>query len=155
MLAVVTYWWSFQKWTHDCHCVFLVIYIYKMSYHTGPMLSNTRVYLRSNVRWSQTTPRAGLLSDPFSIHGTDDNIVLYQFLTSLITSHKSGLDRLDSHVIFFMTSLADNSIIHTSEMSETLILYVIWFIYTWLCNWHMFKHLSYLNHTICSLWYVS
>lgn len=40
------------------------------------------------------------LPDIFSIDGTDNNVFLYQPLSSQIANHKNGLGRFDSHILF-------------------------------------------------------
>lgn len=143
---------NLQNMNSSYHCVFLVTYIPQITHHRESMLSNTRVYLRSIVRWSQSTTSGGMLlclPDIFSIYGTDDNVD--QSVTSQRISHKNGLERLDSHINFFFFFSWDHWLTNQCVCINILILYlhVIWFTYTWFCNWHMFKW-SYLIRTTLS-----
>lgn len=100
---------------YELQLLYFLSYIHTSNNTSQRIYANTRVYLRSIVRWSQSTTSGGMLlclPDIFSIYGTDDNVD--QSVTSQRISHKNGLERLDSHInfffFFFMRSLADKSV---------------------------------------------
>lgn len=146
---------NLQNMNSSYHCVFLVTYIPQITHHRESMLSNTRVYLRSIVRWSQSTTSGGMLL-MFTRH-FQHLWYWWQCWPVCDISHENGLERLDSHITFFFF-LWDHWLTNQWFICINILilyLYVTWFTYTWFCNWHMFKWSYLIRTTLSSLWTLS